>query len=157
MKCGKNGSWEFLRQMFLNVQKDYKVKYAQYKVSGYHSNSFHDFCHGRLDMYYLQFWVSLRDAQQWESIVEELTVDAAMESTEESLSSRSYTGKQKKWKSTADVLEQHLQMKAEAKGGTDILKSQKAAAYQLKSYCLGMNQLMDWSPLICLTRSRIFS
>jgi hypothetical protein len=64
MKCGKNGSWEFLRQMFLNVQKDYKVKYAQYKVSGYHSNSFHDFCHGRLDMYYLQFWVSLRDAQQ---------------------------------------------------------------------------------------------
>jgi len=38
-----------------------------------------------------------------------------------------------------------LQMKAEAKGGTDILKSQKAAAYQLKSYCLGMNQLMDLS------------
>jgi hypothetical protein len=36
-------------------------------------------------------------------------------------------------------------MKAEAKGGTDILKSQKAAAYQLKSYCLGMNQLMDLS------------
>jgi hypothetical protein len=68
-----------------------------------------------------------------------------MESTEESLSSRSVTGRQKKRKSTADILERHLQMKAEAKGGTDILKSQKAAAYQLKSYCLGMNQLMDLS------------
>jgi hypothetical protein len=36
-------------------------------------------------------------------------------------------------------------MKAEAKSGVYILKSQKAAAYQLKSYCLGMNQLMDLS------------
>ncbi len=33
----------------------------------------------------------------------------------------------------------------EAKTGVDILKSQKAAAYQLKSYCLGMNQLTDLS------------
>jgi hypothetical protein len=27
----------------------------------------------------------------------------------------------------------------------DALKSQKVAAYQLKSYCLGMNQLMELS------------
>jgi hypothetical protein len=87
----------------------------------------------------------LRDAQLLESIVEELPMDVAMESTEESLSSQSVMGKQKKRKSTADILERHLQMKAEAKGGTDMLKSQKAAAYQLKSYCLGMNQLMDLS------------
>jgi hypothetical protein len=53
--------------------------------------------------------------------------------------------KQKKRKSTAGLLEQHLQIKAEAKSGVDVLKSQKAAAYQLKSYCLGMNQLMDLS------------
>jgi hypothetical protein len=145
MMCGKNMSWENIRRMFLNVQKDYKVKYARYKVSGNHSNSFHDFCHGRLDTYYLHFWLSLRDAQLLESIVEELPMDVAMESTEESLSSRSVTGRQKKRKSTADILERHLQMKAEAKGGTDVLKSQKAAAYQLKSYCLGMNQLMDLS------------
>jgi len=58
MMCGKNMSWENIRRMFLNVQKDYKVKYARYKVSGNHSNSFHDFCHGRLDTYYLHFWLS---------------------------------------------------------------------------------------------------
>jgi hypothetical protein len=65
--------------MFLNVQKDYKVKYAGYKVSGNHLNSFHDFYHGRLDTYYLHFLLSLRDAQLLESIVEELPVDVAME------------------------------------------------------------------------------
>jgi hypothetical protein len=36
-------------------------------------------------------------------------------------------------------------MKTEARSGLDALKSQKAAAYQLKSYCLGMNQLMELS------------
>ncbi len=78
-------------------------------MSGNHLNSFHDFCHGKLDIYYLHFCLSgVGDAQLLESIVEELPVDVAMESTNESLNSWSYVGKQKKWKSTADVLEQHL-------------------------------------------------
>jgi hypothetical protein len=47
----------------------------------------------------------LRDAQLLESIVEELPMDVAMESTEESLSSQSVMGKQKKRKRTADILE----------------------------------------------------
>ncbi len=51
--------------------------------------------------------------------------------------------KSKKRKTAADVLERHLQMKQQAKD--DVLKSEKAASYQLKSYCLGMNQLMELS------------
>jgi hypothetical protein len=35
------------------------------------------------------------------------------------------------------------EMKKEVKSGVDVFKSQKVAAYQLRSYCLGMNQLMD--------------
>jgi hypothetical protein len=36
-------------------------------------------------------------------------------------------------------------MKAEAKDEMDVLKLQKVAACQLKSYCLGMNELMELS------------
>ncbi len=36
-------------------------------------------------------------------------------------------------------------MKVEAKSEVDVLKSQKAATYQLKSYRLGTNQLVDLS------------
>jgi hypothetical protein len=36
-------------------------------------------------------------------------------------------------------------MKTEAKSVLDAVESQKAAAYQLKSYCLGMNQLLELS------------
>jgi hypothetical protein len=46
-------SWETLRDMFIAVQKDYYVKYQQFKISGNHSNNFHYFCHGRLDTCYL--------------------------------------------------------------------------------------------------------
>jgi hypothetical protein len=52
-KSGKTSSWESLRKMFLNIQKDYKLKHQQYKLSGNHSNSFIDFCRGRLDTYIL--------------------------------------------------------------------------------------------------------
>jgi hypothetical protein len=103
-KSGKTSSWESLRKMFLNIQKDYKLKHQRYKISGNHSNSFIDFCHGRLGTCY-------------QHIKEEC----------------------------CDVLERHLQMKTEAKSVLDAVKSQKAAAYQLKSYCLGMNQLLELS------------
>jgi hypothetical protein len=79
--------------------------------------------------------------------MEELPLEVSFESTDVSATNSSFSkgaSKQKR-KITADVLEWHLQMKAEAKRGVDALKSQKAAAYQLKSYCLEMKQLMDLS------------
>ncbi len=80
--------------------------------------------------------------------MEEHLSEVIFESTDAYATNSSFStgaSKQKTRKCTADVLEQHLQMKAEAKIGVDVLKSQKASAYQLKSYCLGMNQLMDLS------------
>jgi hypothetical protein len=79
-----------------------------------------------------------------ESIVEELLDKLKFESNAKvsSVASSSVStgggSKSKKRKTAADVLECHLQMKQQAKD--DVLKSQKAAPYQLKSYCLGMNQ-----------------
>jgi hypothetical protein len=149
-KSGKTSSWESLRKMFLSIQKDYKLKHQRYKLSGNHSNSFIDFCHGRLDTYYLHIWLSKRDPNLLESIVEELPDEVKFESNnrDNAVSNSSVStghSRHKKRKSAADVLERHLQMKTEAKSGLDALKSQKAAAYQLKSYCLGMNQLMELS------------
>jgi hypothetical protein len=85
-----------------------------------------------------------------ESIVEELPDKVKFESNnlDNAIGNSSVStgqSKHKKRKSAADVLEWHLQMKTEAKSGLDALNSQKAVAYQLKSYCLGMNQLMELS------------
>ena len=49
VKSTMTSNWESLQKMFINIQKDYKLKHQQYKLSGNHSNTFHDFCHGRLD------------------------------------------------------------------------------------------------------------
>ncbi len=108
-----------------------------------------DFCHGRLDTYYMHIWLKNRDPNLLESIVEELPDKLKFESNAKvsSVASSSVStgggSKSKKRKTAADVLERHLQMKQQAKD--DVLKSQKAASYQLKSYCLGMNQLMELS------------
>jgi hypothetical protein len=53
----------------------------------------------------------------------------------------------RKQKSTADVLGMHIKKRKEEKGGNDVLKAQKAVAYQLKSYCMRMNQLIDLSKM----------
>ncbi len=90
----------------------------------------------------------MRDPNLLDSIVEELPSDVVFESTNKSINNSSFStgaSKAKKWKRAADVLEWHLQMKADAKGEIDAFKLQKAAACQLKSYCLGMNQLMELS------------
>lgn len=148
-KPQKEATWESLRKMFLNVQKDYKLKHSRFKLSGNHSNNFMDFCHGRLDTYYMHIWLKNRDPNLLESIVEELPDKLKFESNAKvsSVASSSVStgggSKSKKRKTAADVLERHLQMKQQAKD--DVLKSQKAASYQLKSYCLGMNQLMELS------------
>jgi hypothetical protein len=84
------------------------MKHQRYKLSGNHSNTFHDFCHGRLDTYYLHCWLSMRDPNLLDSIVEELPSEVTFESTDASATNSSFstgTSKQKKRKSTADVLE----------------------------------------------------
>jgi hypothetical protein len=90
----------------------------------------------------------MRDPNLLDSIVEELPSEAVFKSANKFVDNSPFStgaSKVKKRKSTADVVERHLQMKAEAKSETDVQKSQKAAACQLKSYCLGMNQLMELS------------
>jgi len=90
----------------------------------------------------------MRDPYLLDSIVEELLSEEVFESANKSFNNSSFsTGASmaKKQKSTADVLERDLQIKAEAKSEIHVLKLQKAAACQLKSYCLGMNQLMELS------------
>jgi hypothetical protein len=95
--------------------------YQQRKVSGNHSNSYDEFCLGRLDIYYLHFWLSLKNTQLW------IGPDVAFESSYVSAakSSLSFVKKQKEWKNTADVSELHLQMhtEAEAKSRADGLIS----------------------------------
>jgi hypothetical protein len=124
------------------------LKHQRYKLSGNDSNSFNDFCYGQLDTYYLHCWLSTRDPNFLDSIVKELPSEVVFESANTSVDNSSFStgaSKAKKWKSTADVLERHLQMKAEAKSEIDVLKSQKAAACQLTNYCLGMDQLVEMS------------
>ncbi len=113
---GKTSSWESLRKMILNIQKDYKLKYQQYRLSGNHSNTFINFCHGRLDTYYLHIWLNKRDPNLLESIVEEHPDEVKFESNnlDNSIGDSSVSigqSKQKKRKSAADISERHLQMK----------------------------------------------
>jgi len=125
-KSAKNSSWESLQKMLINIQKDYKLKHQRYKLIGNHSNSFNDFCPGQLDTYYLLCWLSIRDLNLLDSIVEELPTEVVFESANQSVNNSSFStgaSKAKKRKSTADVLEWPLQMKAEAKSEIDVLKS----------------------------------
>ncbi len=111
-KSSRDSSWESLHEMFMNIQKNYKLYHQSYKLSVNHSNTYHDFCQGRLDTYYLHCWLSMRDLNLLNSIVEELPPEVAFESTDASATNSSFStgaSKQKKRKSTAGVLEQHLQ------------------------------------------------
>ncbi len=71
-------------------------------------------------------WLSMRDSNLLDSIVEELPTEVVFESANRSVNNSSFStgaSKAKKRKSTADVLEWPLQMKAEAKSEIDVLKS----------------------------------
>lgn len=48
----------------------------------------------------------------------------------------------RKWKSPTNAFK-ILIKKREEKRGNDVLKAQKAVAYQLKSYCMGMDNITD--------------
>jgi hypothetical protein len=147
VKLGADKSWEALRSIYLLVQKDYKKKFERFKTSGNHESNFHDFCHGRLDTYYLHFWLQLRDSNLLETIVEDLPEDVGFESNnngDESTISTKGASSKKKRKTPADVLEKHLKEKREKRNNNeDVLKVQKAVRVQLKSYCMGMKELIS--------------
>ena len=151
----KDQSWEALREMFIAMQKDYKKKHQRFKTSGNHSNNFHDFCHGRLDTYYMHVWLSQRDPNLLESIVEDLPEEVKFETIgdEDNNTNNSSITSRRKRKTPADVLEMHIRQREEKRGGDDVLKAQKAVAYQLKSYCMGMNQLIDLSKVNTATQT----
>jgi hypothetical protein len=152
IKGGADKSWESLKSIYLIVQKDYKKKFEQFKTSGNHESNFHDFCHGSLNTYYLHFWLQLRDSNILEAVVEDLSDDVRFESNNtnddernNSISSLSTTttAAKKIRKSPADVLEKHLKEKEQRRNDNDLLKVQKVVRVQLKSYCMGMKQLLS--------------
>jgi hypothetical protein len=94
-------------------------------------------------MYYMNFWLQLHDSNIL--VIEELPEEVGFESTSDdkkTISMKS-TGSRKKRKSTADISERHLKDKQERKSSDDILKTQKAVWVQLKSYCIGMKELIS--------------
>ena len=135
----KDQSWEALREMFIAMQKDYKKKHQRFKTSGNHSNNFHDFCHGRLDTYYMHVWLSQRDPNLLESIVEDLPEEVKFETIgdEDNNTNNSSITSRRKRKTPADVLKMHIRQREEKRGGDDVLKAQKAVAYQLKATAWG--------------------
>jgi hypothetical protein len=81
-----------------------------------------------------------------EAVVEELPDSVTFESTnptDNSTISSKQTGTQAKRKSPADVLESHLKQKSENQADRKVLTTQQAVRVQLKSYCMGMKQLMS--------------
>jgi hypothetical protein len=116
VKGGADKSWEALWSIYLLVQKDYKKKFERFKASGNHESNFHDFCHGRLDTYYLHFWLQLHDSNLLETVVEDLPEDVGFESNnngdESTISTKGASTKIKR-KTPADVLEKHLKEKSE--------------------------------------------
>ncbi len=57
----------------------YKKKHQNFKTSRNHSNNCHEFCHGRLDTYYMHDWLSTRDPNLLELIIEELPKEVRFE------------------------------------------------------------------------------
>jgi hypothetical protein len=79
-----------------------------------------------------------------ETVIEELPEEVGFESTSDDKNpwarKAQVVGKKTKW--TADILQRNLRDRQERKSGDDILKTQKAAQVQLKSYCVGMKELI---------------
>jgi hypothetical protein len=78
--------------------------------------------------------------------VEELPDSVTFESTnptENSSISSMQAGTRAKRKSPADILESHLKQKSENQVDRKMLATQQAVRVQLKSYCMGMKQLMS--------------
>jgi hypothetical protein len=78
-----------------------------------------------------------------EAVIEELPEDVGFLSSWDNATTSKSTGSREKRKSTADILESHLQERKDRKSGDDILKTQKAVWVQLKSYCMGMKKLIS--------------
>jgi hypothetical protein len=111
IKARSDKSWDSLRSIYLLIQKDYKKKFERFKTSGTHESNFHDFCHGRLDTYYLHVCLQIRDTNLLEAVVEELPDSITFESmnptendnnNNNTISSKQ-AGAKKKRKSPADV------------------------------------------------------
>jgi hypothetical protein len=87
-----------------------------------------------------------------ETVVEDLPKDVGFESNinaDESTISTKCTSTKKKRKTPVDILEKHLKEKSERRNYShDVLKVQKAVRVQLKSYCMGIKEL------ICLKKYR---
>ena len=119
VKVGSNKSWDSLHNIYLLIQKDYKKKFEHFKTSGTHEINFHDFCHGRLETYYLHVCLQLHDTNLLEAVVEELPDSVLFESTNptknSSISSKQ-AGTRAKRKSPTNVLESHLKKKSENHG-----------------------------------------
>jgi hypothetical protein len=149
VNVGSNKTWESLRKIYLLIQKDYRKKFERFKTSGNHESNFHDFCHGRLDTYYLHVCLQQRDANTLEVVIEDLPEEVQFESGvkpdvhNNSTISSNPSSRRSKRKSPAEVLEQHLKEKSRSSTEQNILATQKAVRVQLKSYCMGMKQLMS--------------
>ena len=127
-----------------------RKKYERLKTSGNHSSNFHDFAKGRLDTYYMHFWLNICDSSILEAIIGSLPDDVVFESTgaaakkdEESSSLSSLkTPKPRSGKrSAAEVLIARLK-EQDSRRDTDVLKLQKARSVQLDSYRTNMNALL---------------
>jgi len=86
-----------------------------------------------------------------EAVVEEFPDSETFESinptdndtTNNSAISSKQAGTRAKRKSPADVLESHLKQKSENQADRKVLTTQRAVRLQLKSYSMGMKQLMS--------------
>jgi hypothetical protein len=88
-------------------------------------------------------WRELRDSYILKAVIEELPEDVGFELSWDNATTSKSTGSRKKRKSTADILESHLQGRQDRKSGDDILKTQKAVQVQLKCYCMGTKELIS--------------
>ncbi len=97
---------------------------------------------------------TIRDSNILEAVVEDLSDDVRFESNnnnacndkkKDKISSLSTTATaaQKKRRSPTDILEKHLKEREQRRNDNDLLKVQKAVLVQLKSYCMGMKQLLS--------------
>jgi hypothetical protein len=53
-------NWKKLRSIWKGINADYKAALSRFTISGTHSSDFYNFCHGKLEPYYLRKHLELR-------------------------------------------------------------------------------------------------
>jgi hypothetical protein len=151
-------TWEDMRTMYQVILKDYKLKLTRYKTSGTQDADFHNFCHGRLDTYYMHVCLQMRGPNTLEGMVGNLPDEAKYDSAAglrissntnsdnaslSSVSNAANTRHTSRKRSVVDVMDRYVDGKTSSSSGRNAASSQRAMATQLESYMSGMNQLLE--------------